>query len=143
MPRSHGMSGTPEHRTWKKMRERCHNPNHKYYHNYGGRGVTICEAWDDFTTFFADMGERPSAKHSIDRIENDKGYCRNNCKWSTRKEQSNNRRSNRYLTYKGETLNITQWTQKLGLKRATLFTRMYLGWSVDEAIETPVGGRRG
>lgn len=82
-------SGT--HRSWKAMKQRCNNHNSGEYHRYGGRGIRVCRRWERFENFLADMGERPEGL-SIDRINNDRGYCPSNCKWSTPKEQTNNRR---------------------------------------------------
>lgn len=89
----HGLCGTPEYIAWERMNARCNNPKDQSYEYYGGRGITICKEWSDFSNFLSDMGERPSNKHSIDRIDNDKGYNRSNCKWSTKTEQNRNRRN--------------------------------------------------
>ena len=77
---------------WISMRERCNNPNAKQYKDYGGRGIKICKEWDDVEIFCQDMGERPSIRHSLDRIDNDKGYCKENCRWATYEQQAANRR---------------------------------------------------
>lgn len=89
----HGMYGTPTYSSWQSMRARCLKPSHKSYADYGGRGITICKEWDSFDRFFADMGLRPEGR-SLDRIKNEQGYSAENCKWSTPKEQANNRRNN-------------------------------------------------
>lgn len=88
---THGKSKTPEYHAWVNMKDRCLNPKHKQYKDYGGRGIQICERWLKLENFFKDMGERPSGL-TLDRINNDGNYEPSNCKWATWKEQQNNRR---------------------------------------------------
>ena len=88
--KKHGMCGTKIYYIWSAMRDRCNNPNNKRYSRYGGRGITVCSRWLNFKNFYADMGERPTEHHSIDRIDNEGIYEPRNCKWSTAKEQRNN-----------------------------------------------------
>jgi hypothetical protein len=92
--RKHGWYGTPEYNAWNCLKGRCNRPNDKAYHNYGGRGIAICERWRSFENFLADMGRRPSVRHSLDRINNDGHYEPANCRWATMAQQkANTRRS--------------------------------------------------
>lgn len=133
-----GGKPTPEYNSWSCMKQRCCNPRHKRYAKWGGRGITICDRWlDSFANFLADMGPKPSDKHTIDRIDNDGGYSPENCRWALPVEQSSNMRTNVRYTFKGETLTMSQWIKKLGFRRGTLERRLSFGWSVDKAFSTP------
>lgn len=115
------------------MIQRCTNPRDKSYHNYGGRGITVCPEWMDFTKFFLHVGERPTGT-SIERIENSKGYEPGNVKWATRSEQNNNTRRTRKLTHEGCTLSMKQWADKSGVSYSTLKRRLNRGWLIEKAI---------
>lgn len=121
------------------MRQRCNDPGSKSYARYGGRGIKVSERWDSFPNFLADMGSRPSPRHSLERIDNAKGYEPGNARWATATEQANNRRSSRLITYQGETLTSAEWTRRTGLARHIIEQRLdKLGWSVERAFTTPV-----
>lgn len=106
---------TPEWLAWSALRGRCNNPNNPGYKNYGGRGITVAEAWLTYEQFIADMGPRPSKDHSIDRIDNNAGYSKENCRWATRTEQRNNVRTNRNLTMFDKTQSLAMWARELGI----------------------------
>ncbi len=135
---THGKSETPEHQIWCHMRSRCHIPTDTGYHNYGGRGITVCDEWrESFAAFFEDMGERPSSEHSIDRIDNDGNYEPGNCRWATTKEQARNTRRSRMLTLNGKTMCVTDWAKEIGLTPSALLYRLRLGWSVERVLTEP------
>lgn len=120
------------------MKTRCYNVRSSAYPLYGGRGIVMCDQWrESFEAFYADMGDRPSTLHTIDRRDNDGPYNRGNCHWSTPKQQANNTRTNRRLTLNGVTRTLTEWADTIGIKRTTLKERLRRGWSVHLALTTP------
>ncbi len=134
----HGMTGTTEYGSWKKMKERCLKPDNPSFNDYGGRGITICERWvNSFENFFADMGYKPK-DYSIERINNELGYNPENCKWATRAEQNANTRRNVYITHNGETLMIRDWSRRLGGDDWLVGGRLAAGWDEIRAITQPV-----
>ena len=135
----HGQSRTKIYAVWKMMRNRTSNPKAINYKDYGGRGIHLCKEWTDFANFY-EWAIKNGYKDglTIERKNNEKGYSPDNCEWTTRKEQNNNRRSSRRITYKGKTKTVTEWETQLGMSRHTLQERLYRGWSVEKAIETPV-----
>ena len=142
MNKTHGMSGTPEYQAWIDMKHRCFNPNNKQYLYYGGRGIAVCDLWLNLDNFLADMGTKPSPKHSLDRIDNNGDYSPKNCKWSTRVEQNNNQRTNRLITIENDTRTIAQWAKKMGYGENVIPRRLYRGWSEYKAVMTPVRQRK-
>lgn len=131
----HGMTGSPEHRVWSSMRARCRN-NSPYY---GARGIEVCERWEVFENFLADMGPRPSASHSLGRKENDIGYCPENCRWETRVEQARNQRSNRIVTYQGKTGPLASFFEMGSADPAydLVMQRVSRGWPIEKAMQEP------
>ena len=135
----HGMTKTSEYHAWSNIKARCFNPNNPRYSDWGGRGIAVCDRWkNSFENFLADMGTKPSPKHSLDRIDNDGDYSDENCKWSTKAEQDNNRRSNRLITIGCVTLTIAQWTKEMGFGQNVIYNRLKIGWSEFDAVMTPV-----
>jgi hypothetical protein len=137
--RTHGLTEkVPEYQVWLGMRGRCLNQNIWNYHKYGGRGITICPEWGDFARFYADMGPRPSPKHSIDRVDNDGPYAKANCRWATATEQVRNRSITRRYVSDGLALTLKEWAEKTGISKNTLGARIFRqGWSIERAL-TPV-----
>lgn len=138
--RTKGRRGGATYHAWKSMRSRCSTDL-----DYAGRGITVCERWNSFETFLADMGERPSADHSLDRKDNDGNYEPSNCRWATRSEQQLNRRVNHVLTYQGKTQPLVVWARELSIPVSTLVERIRrYGWTVEQALSrtTPLKGVR-
>lgn len=135
----HGRVNSSEYHIWEAVKQRCLNPKDARYRDYGGRGITICESWLLFVNFFNDVGTRPSSAHSLDRINNDLGYEKNNVRWSTRSEQQNNRRGNRLVEAFGRTQTLTQWACETGIKFDTLRRRLEYEWPVEIALTKTVG----
>ncbi len=138
----HGMSKTRIHGAWRQMFNRCNNPNDADYKNYGGRGIKIDDRWKNFSIFYEDMGDRPYAA-TLDRIDNDGPYSKENCKWSTWREQHANRRNSRLLSAFGKTQNLTAWAEEYGLPLSTLKNRLdRKGYELEEALVIPVHRER-
>ena len=120
------------------MKSRCLNPKSQQYHNYGGRGIKVCDRWQRFENFYADMGDRPSAQHTLDRRDNDRGYEPGNCEWRTYTQQNNNTRRSHRLTHNGETHTIAEWAAILGVPKQRLVNRITTyGWSAERALTEP------
>jgi hypothetical protein len=140
--KKHGMSKRPRiYTTWCDMRNRCNNPNNRSYHKYGGRGIRVCDRWNEFSRFAEDMGEPPAPHYQLERIDNNGNYEPSNCRWATPKEQARNRRSSRLLTFQGRTQTLAAWCHELGLKHSTVVMRLtQYNWSVAKALSTPARG---
>jgi hypothetical protein len=126
--------------TWTNMLARCNNPNRKDYKYYGGRGIAVCKEWFKFINFYNDMGDKQEGM-SLDRIDNNKGYCKENCRWATRKEQLSNRRpfNKELITFNGESKLLSTWSKELKIKHSVLYTRIYnCRWPVEKAFTTAI-----
>lgn len=125
------------------MKDRCYNPSDKRYKDWGGRGITICQQWLDDVNSFVEWAVKSGYKHglSIDRIDNDKGYYPENCRWVTLAENNQNRRDTRHYTIHGETKNMTQWCKIYSIPWSTVDRRLKLGWDVEDAFTAPIQSR--
>lgn len=138
----HGRDGTAEYRTWIDIRRRCHQPQRPDFHRYGGRGIYVCDEWravpGGFEAFLRDMGERPSPKHTLDRIDNDGPYAPWNCRWATREEQGRNTRQNVFVTIDGERMTKADAARIAVVNSDTFANRVNtLGWDAERAAKTP------
>jgi len=141
--RKHLMSDTRVYGIWSHMVGRCTNPKDNAYSRYGGRGLTVCDLWrNSFEDFYADMGDPPTEKHSLDRVNNDLGYDPSNCRWATSKQQNRNKRNNHWIEWRGETKTFAEWSEdpRLTGKEITqgrLSGRISYGWDIEKAMTTP------
>ena len=141
----HGFSYTAEYRAWQGARKRCTEPKNAAWPRYGGRGITMCDRWlNDVAAFINDMGAKPSPKHELDRIDNNKGYAPGNCRWVERTVNNRNRRGNRLVEWRGQTKTVMEWSELTGLSYATLSSRIKTGWDIERAMTEPAqsNGRR-
>lgn len=130
-------------RAWCNMMTRCTNPKYDQYNDYGGRGIKVCKRWRKFENFNEDMGEPPTKDHSLDRINNNKGYYKGNCHWATTKEQMRNKRNNRLIEFNGKVQCIFAWAEEIGINKYTLHKRLNAyDWSIEKALTTPVRKQR-
>lgn len=130
----HRMGHTRIYGIWRNMRYRCNNSKCSMYRYYGGRGIRICDRWGSFEAFLADMGERPTAQHSLDRIDNDGNYEPSNCRWATHFEQHNHTNATHNITLNGITKCIAEWARSSGINLSTLQSRIRRGWSPERAL---------
>ena len=137
---THGMTGTVLHNRWLNMKSRCFNPKNKRYARYGGRGITVCPEWMDFSNFYEwSMANGFSENLSLDRIDNDKGYSPENCRWANPKQQSNNTSRNVKICYNGEEKTLSEWCELLNLDYKLIHGRIHQsGMTFEEAITNPL-----
>lgn len=141
---THGKSKTSLYNKWHGIKQRCENQNNSCFKDYGGRGIKLCDEWQNFDSFQEWALENGYQDElTIERINNNGNYEPGNCKWVTRKEQGNNKRNNRLLSYKGETKTMHQWSEESGVNYNTLYTRLQNGWSVEKALTTPTKKYKG
>lgn len=136
---SHGMASSSEYGIWLGVKKRTGDKNNPAFARYGGRGITMCDRWrDSFEIFYKDMGARPTNRHTLERKDNSMGYAPENCEWATYKTQARNRRSNKRIEFRGETLVAVQWAERYGMSDQVLCRRLKKGMSIENALTAPV-----
>ena len=138
----HGETKTSLHKIWESMIERCEYKKHPWYSNYGGSGISVCPEWHDYIAFrnwALSNGYKDGL--TIDRIDNERGYDPSNCRWSTMKEQQNNKRNNHRLHWNGECKTISEWSEITGIKKTTIKERVKAGWSISDVLTKPIRRR--
>lgn len=128
---------TQVYRAWSAMWNRCYNINYEKYSQWGGRGITVYKKWLAFENFLTDMGDPPTTRHSLDRIDNNGNYCPKNCRWATPKQQARNKRNNRLLTFNNKTQCLSAWAEEYNIKSTTISDRLRHGWSIKKSLTTP------
>lgn len=135
--RTHGMTAHPAYAVWRAMLDRCRLPTHQAWHNYGARGITVCERWETFAAFWEDMGPTYEKGLTIERVDNEEGYSPENCRWATYREQANNKRSSvRIMTPQGE-MTISEASRAFGIGYTTLHYRLKNGCPQDQLFSRP------
>ncbi len=133
----HGLWRHPLYARWRVMINRCENPKNKSFRHYGARGITVCDRWHDFPSYLEDVGTPPSARHQLDRIDNDGPYSPENCRWSTIEENNSNRSFSHIIEHEGRRLSCSQWARELGTSPSMIALRAERGWTVEMAVTTP------
>lgn len=136
---THGLTNSSEYGIWRNMRQRCYNPKSKYYKDYGGRGIKVCDEWkDSFEDFYQDMGPRPTINHTLDRKNNDEDYSKENCRWASPIEQQNNRSNNLYYEFDGERKTLADWCRELRVNYHRVYMRLWKGAEFEAAIDAEI-----
>lgn len=136
--RTHGMKSSKLYNVWCAIRNRCQNPNQKSYKDYGAKGIRVCEKWQTFEGFYEDMGESFVEGLTIERKDLKGNYCPENCEWITKEQQALNKSNLVTVTYKGVTAPLVVFCNEMNLKSRTIYHRLRRGWSVEQALETPM-----
>jgi hypothetical protein len=138
----HGLSNSKEYNCWIQMRDRCNNPKNHAYKDYGKRGIKVCKSWnsvgDGFVNFIKDMGLSPTPKHTLDRKNNNEGYCPDNCRWVTQKEQARNKRTNVILEYNGKRMSMIEWSEFLNIKYQTFGKQLRRGLNIEDILNKKI-----
>lgn len=137
--RNSNKASSSEYHIWSSMKQRCGNPKNASYSRYGGRGISFDPKWSSYEAFFADMGARPSPSHTLDRIDGNGNYTKQNCRWATHLEQQNNRSGTRRIVFMGEALTSSELSRRHGISASVIRDRIDAGWTVERAVSTPVG----
>lgn len=138
---THGQSTSAEYACWCHMKQRCYDSTTSNYNRYGGRGIKVCDRWlNSFENFLEDMGERPSNKHSLDRIDNNGDYTPENCRWATNKIQTRNTKRTKFIEFNGESKSVSEWAEIYNLNPTSLWSRLKLRWPIEKALLTPIRG---
>jgi hypothetical protein len=133
---------TLEYNVWDGIVQRCTNPNSDSFKDYGGRGITMCDEWrNSFLIFFTEMGPKPTPRHSIDRIDNEKGYFAGNCRWATRDEQNCHTRRSVTLTYNGKSQCLAHWAKELGMTSSAFGWRLKKGWTMEDYFKEGISSK--
>lgn len=136
---THGMSKHPLYAVWRSMVRRCCDPRRPEWASYGGRGIIVCDRWrGSFSNFYEDMGPSYQPNLSLDRIDNDGPYCKENCRWATSKQQQNNMRTNIRITFREQSHTVAEWAELVGLPRNAIYCRLRMGWTIDRALSEPL-----
>ena len=142
-PRTPAKSNSSEYSSWQKMKTRCLNPRSQKYPDYGGRGITIHQPWvDSFDSFLADMGLKPTPRHTVERTDNDGNYEPGNCRWATGPEQRRNQRRSFYVEWEGRRLLLVDIASEMGLSYSAIAGRLKNGWDIERALTTPIRTRK-
>lgn len=134
--------GAAEYHAWSSMKSRCTNPNTHSYKRYGARGIKVCDRWLDFANFYADMGPKPSSKHSLERLNTDGNYEPSNCVWADAFQQASTRTNVRSITAFGKTMTAAAWERETSISASVIRNRLDSGWSIEAALTTPVRARK-